>query len=147
MTLRLILVLAFLLGAGTLSAQELRSYIIAGDSIPDSLTGQPGDVARGRAIVANRSLGLCILCHAAPIPEERLQGNLAPDLAGSGARWSAGQLRLRLVEPARLKADTIMPSYYRLLGLRSVAKNFADKPVLSAEQIEDVVAYLASLKE
>jgi sulfur-oxidizing protein SoxX len=128
-------------------AQELRSYIIVRDSIPDSLTGKPGDAGRGRAIVANRTVGLCLLCHSAPIAEERLQGNLAPDLAGSGARWNEGQLRLRLVDPARLKADTIMPSYYGLEGLQRVARSFAGKPILTAGEIEDVVAWLASLKE
>ncbi len=128
-------------------AQELRSYVIAGDSIPDSLTGQPGDAERGRAIVASRTVGLCLLCHSGPLPETPLQGTLAPSLAGAGARWSMGQLRLRLVDPARLVPDTIMPSYYRLDGLQRVAKVFDGKPVLSAEQIEDVVAYLATLKE
>ena len=141
-------VLALLVLAGVpASAQDsLRSYVIAGDAIPDSLTGTPGDAARGRAIVANRSLGLCLLCHHAPIPEERFQGDLAPDLAGTGARWSEGQLRLRLVDASRLKADTIMPPYYRLDRLQRVAGNFAGKPILTASQIEDVVAYLASLK-
>ncbi|MBS0224546.1 MAG: sulfur oxidation c-type cytochrome SoxX [Proteobacteria bacterium] len=130
------------------SAQEsLRSYVIVGDAIPDSLTGEAGDAARGRAIVANRSVGLCLLCHRAPIPEERFQGDLAPDLAGAGARWSEGQLRLRLVDASRLNADTIMPPYYRLDHLQRVARNFAGKPILTARQIEDVVAYLASLKE
>lgn len=130
------------------SAQEgLRSYVIVGDAIPDSLTGSAGDVARGRAIVADRSAGLCLLCHSAPIAEERFQGDLAPDLAGAGGRWSEGQLRLRLVDASRLKADTIMPSYYRLDHLQRVARNFAGKPLLTAQQIEDVVAYLASLKE
>jgi len=127
--------------------EELRSYIIVGDSIPDSLTGSAGDADRGRAIVANRTVGLCLLCHSAPIPEERFQGNLAPGLAGAGLRWSAGQLRLRMVDASRLNADTIMPSYYRMDRLQRVAKSFAGKPLLTAEQIEDVVAYLASLKE
>jgi L-cysteine S-thiosulfotransferase len=144
----LALAVALLAGAaGPAAAQELATYVVVGDSIPDSLTGQPGDAERGRAIVAQRTVGLCILCHAAPIPEERLQGNLAPDLAGAGRRWTAGQLRLRLVDPARLNRDTIMPSYYRLDHLQRVARNFADKPILTAEQIEDVVAYLATLKE
>jgi len=116
------------------------------DSLP-SLTGKPGDPARGRAIVANRSVGLCLLCHSAPIPEERFQGNLAPSLAGAGSRATPGQLRLRLVDAARLNADTIMPPYYRLDRLERVARNFQGKTILSAEQIEDVVAYLASLKE
>ncbi len=127
--------------------EELRPYVILGDSIPDSLTGQAGDAARGRAIVANRTVGLCLLCHSAPIPEERFQGNLAPNLAGAGARWSEGQLRLRLVDASRLNAGTIMPPYYRLDHLHRVAESFAGKPILTASQIEDVVAYLASLKE
>ena len=78
------------------SQEELRSYAVVRDSIPASLTGQPGDPGRGRAIVANRTVGLCLLCHSGPIPEERFQGNLAPSLAGAGARWSEGQVRLRL---------------------------------------------------
>jgi sulfur-oxidizing protein SoxX len=129
------------------AAQELRSYVIVGDSIPDSLTGDAGDAVRGRSIVAGRTTGLCLLCHSAPIPEERFQGNLAPSLAGAGAHWSAGQLRLRLVDPARLNENTIMPSYYRLSGLQRVAKGFDGKTLLTAEQIEDVVAYLSSLKD
>jgi sulfur-oxidizing protein SoxX len=112
-----------------------------------SLTGKPGDPARGRAIVANRTLGLCLLCHGAPIPEERFQGNLAPSLAGAGARATPGQLRLRLIDPARLNPDTIMPPYFRTDGLARVARNFQGRPILTAEQIEDVVAWLATLKE
>jgi L-cysteine S-thiosulfotransferase len=117
------------------------------DSMPDSLTGRPGDVARGRAIVANRTVGLCLLCHSAPIPEERFQGTLAPSLAGAGSRATPAQLRLRLVDPARLNPDTIMPPYYRVDGLNRVAKSFQGRTILTAEQVEDVVAYLASLKE
>jgi len=126
---------------------QLQPYKVAGDAIPASLTGKPGDPARGRAIVANRTVGLCLLCHSGPIPEERFQGTLAPSLAGAGARSTPGQLRLRLVDAARLNPDTIMPPYYRLDGLTRVAKNFDGKPILTAEQIEDVVAYLATLKE
>jgi sulfur-oxidizing protein SoxX len=116
------------------------------DSIP-SLTGQPGDAVRGRAIVANRTVGLCLLCHSAPIPEERFQGNLAPSLAGAGSRATPDQLRLRVADAARLNPDTIMPPYYRTDGLTRVARNFQGRTILSAGQIEDVVAYLASLKE
>jgi sulfur-oxidizing protein SoxX len=116
------------------------------DSMP-SLTGKPGDAARGRAIVANRSTGLCLLCHSAPIPEEHFQGNLAPSLAGAGSRSTLGQIRLRVADAARLNPDTIMPPYYRVDGLTRVAKNFQGKTILTADQIEDVVAYLASLKE
>jgi len=120
---------------------------VVGDAIPASLTGQPGDATRGRAIVANRSLGLCLLCHSGPVAEERFQGDLAPSLAGAGSRWSEGQLRLRIVDGSRLNADTIMPPYYRTIGLQRVARNFDGKTILSAAQVEDVVAYLATLKD
>lgn len=115
--------------------------------MPDSLTGRPGDAARGRAIVANRAVGLCLLCHTAPIPEERFQGNLSPSLAGAGSRWSEGQLRLRMVDASRLNPDTIMPPYYRVERLQRVAGNYRGRTILTAEQIEDVVAYLVTLKE
>jgi sulfur-oxidizing protein SoxX len=117
------------------------------DSMPESLTGKPGDPARGRAIVASRTVGLCLLCHSAPIPEERFQGNLAPSLAGAGTRATPGQLRLRVVDSARLNPDTIMPPYYRVDGLTRVARNLQGKTILTAEQVEDVVAYLTSLRE
>jgi sulfur-oxidizing protein SoxX len=130
------------------AAQEApRPYVVTGDAIARSLTGRPGDAAHGRAIVANRSVGLCLLCHSGPIAEERFQGTLAPTLAGTGSRWSEGQLRLRLVDGARLNPDTIMPAYYRTTGLQHVAKAFVGRTILSAEQVEDVVAYLVTLKE
>ncbi|MGJ4943716.1 sulfur oxidation c-type cytochrome SoxX [Bradyrhizobium sp. HKCCYLS1011] len=127
-------------------AQALASYSIAGDGIAESLTGQPGDAVRGRALVADRS-STCILCHAAPLPEVRFQGDLAPNLAGVGSRWSVPQLRLRLVDASKFKSDTIMPSYYRADGLTRVGRNWQGKPILGAEQIEDIVAYLATLRD
>jgi len=127
--------------------QEVRAFTVTGDAIAEPLTGRKGDAARGRAIITNRQVGLCLLCHTGPFPEERLQGTLAPDLAGAGARWSEGQLRLRIVDAARANPDTIMPPYYRIEGLRRVAPNFRGKPLLSAEQIEDVVAFLATLRD
>jgi L-cysteine S-thiosulfotransferase len=131
-------------GAG---GDELRPYVVVGDAIVASLTGAPGDPERGRAIVANRPVGLCLLCHTGPFPEEHFQGNLAPDLTGAGARASAGQLRLRIVDASRLNPNTIMPPYYRVDGLERVATNFRGKPILSAEQIEDVIAFLVTLKD
>src|SRR5476649_1413463 len=143
-----LLTLLFVPLSAPVSAQEeLRTYIIVAGSIPDSLMEKAGDPGRGRAIVANRTVGLCLLCHTGPIPEERFQGTLAPSFAGAGTRWTEGQLRLRMVDAARLNADTIMPSYYRLDRLQRVAKSFSGKPILSAEQIEDVVAYLVTLKD
>jgi sulfur-oxidizing protein SoxX len=117
----------------------------ANDAIPRSLTGAPGDPVRGRVIVASRQVGLCLLCHSGPFPEERFQGDLAPDLRGAGRRWSEGQLRLRLVDPARLNPATIMPAYHRTEGLVRVAPASRGKPILTAEQIEDVVAFLTTL--
>jgi len=116
------------------------------DAIPQSLTGAKGDPARGRAIVANRQVGLCLLCHSGPFPEERFQGNLAPSLAGAGSRWTEGQLRLRIADSSRIDPASIMPAYHRTEGLTRVAPAFKDKPVLSAQQIEDVVAFLLTLK-
>ena len=94
------------------SKSALRPYQVVGDAIPQSLTGAPGDPARGRAIVTNRQI-TCLLCHSGPFPEERFQGDLAPDLKGAGARWTEGELRLRIVDASRLNPATIMPSYYR----------------------------------
>jgi sulfur-oxidizing protein SoxX len=119
----------------------------ANDAIPESLTGAKGDPARGRAIVANRQVGLCLLCHSGPFPEERFQGNLAPPLAGAGKRWSEGQLRLRIVDSGRINAVSIMPAYYRTEGLTRVAPAWRGNPILSGEQVEDVVAFLVTLKD
>jgi sulfur-oxidizing protein SoxX len=126
--------------------QELRPYTITSDSIAQSLTGSPGDATRGRALVLERT-STCILCHSGPFPEEKFQGDLAPSLAGAGSRSTEGQLRLRLVNASSLNPATIMPSYYRVDGLDRVAPAWRGKPILSAEQIEDIVAYLATLRE
>jgi L-cysteine S-thiosulfotransferase len=128
------------------SAQTLRPYAVVGDAIPEPLTNARGDVARGRALVVERT-STCILCHSGPFPEQKFQGDLAPSLAGTGSRWSEGQLRLRLVDASSLNEATIMPSYYRTDGLTRVGPAWRDKPILSAEQIEDIVAYLVTLRE
>ncbi len=104
------------------------------------------DPEKGRAIVANRQVGLCLLCHSGPFPEERFQGNLAPDLRGVGSRLSQEQIRERLIDPARFNPKTIMPAYSRTEDLTRVAPSLRGKTLLNAKQIEDVVAYLVTLK-
>ena len=118
----------------------------AGDGIAQALTAEPGDAARGRAIVANRQQGLCLLCHSGPIPEERFQGNLAPPLDGAGKRLSAAQLRLRMADSRQVNPDSLMPPYHHTGGLAQVGRAFSGQPLLSAQQIEDVVAYLVTLR-
>jgi len=120
---------------------------VAAAGMQSSLTGVKGDASRGRAIVANRQLGLCLLCHSGPFEEERFQGNLAPDLRGAGSRSSEAGLRLRIADSSRINPDSIMPSYYRTEALLRVAAAYQGKPVLSAQQIEDVVAFLATLRD
>ena len=138
--------LALLAASSAPGSAELVAYKIAGDAIPASLTGSQGDAARGRVIVANHNLGLCLLCHSGPFPEDKFQGTMAPDLAGAGARWSEGQLRLRIVDASKFNPQTIMPPFYRVDHLTRVAPAFRDKPVLTAVEVEDVVAYLMTLK-
>jgi L-cysteine S-thiosulfotransferase len=126
--------------------ERLAVYQIVGDAIPQALTTTPGDTTRGRAIVTNKQLGLCLLCHTGPFDEEPFQGNLAPDLNGVGARSSEGQLRLRLVDGRRVNPATIMPAYHRTDGLVRVGPAWQGKPLLAAQQVEDVVAFLLTLR-
>lgn len=130
-----------------LAQGEVPAYAVLGDAIQSSLTGKKGDPARGRSIVTNRHVGLCLLCHSGPFPEERLQGTIAPDLRGTGVRLSEGQIRLRIADSSRVNAHTIMPAYYRTEGLTRVAPAYRGKPILTAEQVEDVVAFLTGLRD
>ncbi len=128
------------------AAVQAAELTVVGDAIPQALTRTAGDAARGREIVASRQTGLCLLCHTGPFPEDRFQGNLAPDLVGAGTRWSEGQLRLRISDAQRLNPQTLMPAYHRSTGLQRVAPSWQGKTLLSAQQVEDVVAYLLTLK-
>ena len=128
-----------------LNLQVAHAQVIKGDSIIESLSIEPGDPVRGRAIVASRQTGLCLLCHSGPFPEERFQGNLAPELKASVARLNAPQLRARIVNAAHFNPQTIMPSYYQTSHLNRVAPKFAGQTLLSGQEIEDVIAFLVTL--
>ena len=129
----------------TANAGDLVPYRVEGDAIPEPLASLKGDAARGKQVVASRDSN-CLLCHAVPDSGIRVMGNIGPPLDGVGVRFSEGQLRLRIVDSMRLNRDTIMPSYYRLDGLNRVGETWRGKPVLTAQQIEDTVAYLLTLR-
>ena len=114
------------------------------EGLAEPLTAMEGDAGRGRAIIADRSRGLCLLCHSGPFPEERFQGNLAPSV---GARMSAAELRLRLVDSRRVNPESIMPAYHRAEGLHRVAPALRGRMLLQAQEIEDVLAFLLTLRE
>jgi sulfur-oxidizing protein SoxX len=120
-------------------------YAVNGDAIDEPLSRAAGDPQRGREIVIGRDAN-CLLCHSIPDPEQRFMGNVAPPLAGVGSRLSKGQIRLRVVDPTRVKPDVAMPAYYRTYGLDRVMEQYRGKPVLTAQQVEDVVAYLSTLR-
>ena len=132
-------------GCAHVTPDALVSYRVDGDAIREPLVRAQGDVERGREVLLGRD-GNCLLCHAVPETRARFMGNLAAPLSGVGARLTAGQLRLRIVDSTRLNPDTIMPSYYRADGLNRVAEAWRGKPVLTAQQVEDTVAYLLTLR-
>lgn len=136
--------MALLAAACNATAQDLVPYRVDGDAISSPLA-QRGDPARGKALVLSRDSN-CVLCHTVPDSEARFMGNLGPPLAGTAARLTEGRIRLRVVDSLRLNPDTIMPSYYRAQGLNRVASQYRDRPVLSAQQVEDVVSYLQTLR-
>jgi len=129
-----------------LGLTQIYRVVLAALLTLNAAQAQEGNAESGRAIVANRQVGLCLLCHSAPIPEERFQGNLAPDLAGVGDRYTRSELRQRIADSSAINPSTIMPSYAKTAGLARVAPAYRDKPIFTAQQIEDVVAYLATLK-
>ncbi|QWE19912.1 sulfur oxidation c-type cytochrome SoxX [Polynucleobacter sp. AP-Kolm-20A-A1] len=133
-----------LVGAQTVSGVQAEG-VNGGGAVLQPLTSTPGDPIRGRAIVANRQTGLCLLCHSGPFPEERFQGNLAPELSVSAGRYTVPELRARIMDASRFNPNTIMPSYYRDDHLYRVAAKFKGETILSGQEIEDVVAFLASM--
>lgn len=134
--------------AGQTRAADLADFTVTEDfAIPASLTGEPGNPDEGKLVVINRKLGNCLSCHTMPIPEEQFHGETGPSLWGVGARYTPEELRLRVVDPKALNPDSMMPAFYKVKGLHRVKPGFEDQPILTAKQVEDVVAYLATLTE
>jgi sulfur-oxidizing protein SoxX len=132
-------------GCATPAPDAVPPYRVDGDAIRERLAPAAGDAARGKAVVVSRDSN-CLLCHAVPDTGVRYMGNVGASLAGVGARLTEGQLRLRIVDSMRLNRDTMMPSYYRIDGLNRVAGAWRGRPILTAQQVEDVVAYLLTLR-
>ncbi len=128
------------------AAEIVKYQVTGGESIAKSLTGKPGDPKAGRKAAINKKQGNCLACHVMPIPEQTFHGEVGPDLNGVGDRYSPGELRLRIVDPKIVNPDTIMPAFYKKDGLHRVLKKFQGKTILSAQQVEDIVAYLTTLK-
>jgi sulfur-oxidizing protein SoxX len=150
-SLCLVAVLA-LFGAGPAAAaaeQNVAEYIVIGNGIPEYLSGKPGDPKKGATLANTAGKGTCFNCHEFPVPEaDKFKlGNVGPTLFGVGSRMTEAELRLRLVNPKVVNPDTMMPAYHRTAGLHRVDKKFAGKPILDAQEIEDIVAFLKTLKE
>lgn len=143
----LLIVFLLLANVGALAQISTQTLAVIAEGVPTPLTSQPGDPGRGKDIVADRQSSLCLLCHAAPIEPARFQGNLGPDLRGAGLRLTPAQLRLRLIDSRAINPQTLMPAYFELTGLNRVGQAWRGKPIFSAQQIEDVVAYLSELRE
>ncbi len=122
------------------------AYRIDTGGISQPLTSVAGDPARGREVFLDSDKGNCLACHQAPLAESDAPGTLGPDLSGVGQRWSVAALRLRLVDGRRLADDgrSVMPAFYSLDNLTQVAKPYQGKTILSAQEIEDVIALLQS---
>lgn len=143
---RMALAGAILAAGGVAPVTALEPYAVVGDAIARPLGGLAGNAARGEALVRDRERGNCLICHQGADPSEPFQGTIGPQFAGVGARLDAGQIRLRLVDASRLNPQTVMPPYFRTENLHDVAAPYRGKPALSAQEIEDVVSYLASLR-
>lgn len=129
----------------TPKSKVLVPYTIVGDAIPKPLTGKPGDPARGKALIADRDEGNCLACHSIPIPEEPFHGTIGPDLRGIASRMSTGQMRLRMVNPKIVNSKSMMPSYYITSGRHRVRADVRGRPILEAQDIEDILAFLKTM--
>jgi L-cysteine S-thiosulfotransferase len=137
---------AALIAEAASSESTLLPYVVSGDAVLKPLGELKGEAGRGEEIVRDRRIGNCLICHQFPFKDEPFQGEIGPALTGIGTRLTAGEIRLRLIDESVLNTGTVMPPYYRVEKLTNVAPQYAGMPGLTAQQIEDVVAYLASLK-
>lgn len=132
-----------LVACGDTAPRLVSESQIVGDAIPDALTALPGDAERGSEIFVDREGGHCVLCHAIEGLEAEFQGNVGPDLSLVGDRLDPGQLRLRIVDYQIVRPGTLMPSYFRNHDLYQVADAYQGDPVLTAQEVEDLVSYLS----
>ncbi|GAB4347071.1 MAG: sulfur oxidation c-type cytochrome SoxX [Gammaproteobacteria bacterium] len=135
-----------LMAASAGAGESMVKYTVSGNAIPQSLTGKPGDPKKGKALVIARKKGNCLACHMMPIPEEADHGQIGPALYGVANRMTPAEMRLRIVDPKVINPNTAMPSFYKTKGLHRVLKKFQGKPILTAQEVEDIVAYLSTLK-
>jgi len=129
----------------TASAKDLVKFKLVGETIPKSLTGKPGDPKKGLKTAVDRRKGNCLACHVLPNVKLADHGEIGPPLAGVAKRYKVGELRLRLVDSKKLNPDSIMPSYYRTAGYHRLQKKWKDKTIISAQDVEDILAYLQTL--
>lgn len=139
------LAVAGTIASGAQAADMMVSFNVVDDMITQSLTGKPGDPVNGKKVVINRKKGNCLACHVMPIPEQQFHGHTGPSLFGVGARLDDGTLRMRLVDPKVINPDTMMPSFYKT-DFHRVLKGFEGKTILSAQEVEDVIAFLETLQ-
>ncbi len=121
-------------------------YEVVNGTINSSLTGVAGDAAAGRETAIHRKKGNCLACHQMPVPEQQFHGEIGPSLVGVASRYSEGEIRARVVDPKLANPDTIMPAFHKSAGLFRVLEKFRGKSILSAQEVEDIVAYLMTLK-
>ena len=129
-----------------IAAEKMVKFVMKDGAIAKSLTGKPGNAVNGRKLAINRKLGNCLACHVLPIPEQAFHGLIGPELNGGASRLSEGEIRMRIVNPKMANPDTIMPAFYKNEGFERVLKKFKGKTMLSASQVEDLVAYTMTLK-
>lgn len=127
-------------------APLIENSMIKGDAIEQSLVVTAGDPVRGERIFVERDAGHCVLCHQVAGLAVEFQGDIGPDLTAVGDRLSPGQLRLRIVDYQIIRPGTLMPSYYRVHDLHQVEDVYSGAPILPAQDIEDIVAYLERRK-